>query len=78
MTAKERTTVATTDRFRLALRRLLNQLAEERRGKSRHRGRDLHSGNKVLGRFARIKWMFTSEKARNKMAKAYPTPTNES
>ena len=27
---------------------------------------------------ARIKWMFTSENARNKMAKAYPTPTNES
>jgi transposase len=27
---------------------------------------------------ARIKWMFTSEKARAKMARTYPTPTNES
>jgi transposase len=27
---------------------------------------------------ARIKWMFTSEKARAKMARAYPTPINES
>jgi transposase len=27
---------------------------------------------------ARIKWMFTAEKARAKMARAYPTPTNES
>ncbi|MGH6815006.1 MAG: IS630 family transposase [Hyphomicrobiaceae bacterium] len=27
---------------------------------------------------ARIKWMFTAEKARAKMATAYPTPTNES
>jgi transposase len=27
---------------------------------------------------ARIKWMFTAEKARAKMAKAYPTPANES
>jgi transposase len=29
-------------------------------------------------RGARINWMFTAEKARNKMAKAYPTPINES
>jgi hypothetical protein len=27
---------------------------------------------------AHIKWMFTAEKARAKMATAYPTPTNES
>jgi transposase len=27
---------------------------------------------------ARIKWMFTPEKARSKMARAYPTPINES
>ena len=27
---------------------------------------------------ARINWMFTAEKARAKMARAYPTPTNES
>jgi len=27
---------------------------------------------------ARIKWMFTAEKARTKMARAYPTPINES
>jgi hypothetical protein len=27
---------------------------------------------------ARIQWMFTTEKARAKMTKAYPTPTNES
>src|SRR5271155_2818974 len=27
---------------------------------------------------ARIKWMFTAEKARTKMARAYPTPANES
>jgi transposase len=27
---------------------------------------------------ARIKWMFTAEKARAKLARAYPTPTNES
>jgi transposase len=27
---------------------------------------------------ARIKWMFTAEKARQKMARAYPTPANES
>jgi hypothetical protein len=27
---------------------------------------------------ARIKWMFTAEKARAKMARAYPTPINES
>jgi DDE superfamily endonuclease len=27
---------------------------------------------------ARIQWMFTAEKARAKMANAYPTPTNES
>ena len=27
---------------------------------------------------ARINWMFTPEKARAKMARAYPTPANES
>jgi hypothetical protein len=27
---------------------------------------------------ARIKWMFTAEKARAKMARAYPNPINES
>ena len=27
---------------------------------------------------ARIKWMFTTDKARAKMARAYPIPTNES
>ena len=27
---------------------------------------------------ARIKWMFTTEKVRHKMAKAYPKPFNES
>jgi transposase len=27
---------------------------------------------------ARIKWMFTTDKARDKMARAYPTPVNES
>jgi transposase len=27
---------------------------------------------------ARIKWMFTTEKARSKLARAYPTPVNES